>query len=65
MSTEPTASVYAQEDLNGKWQWWITSLGNNSTLAKSARKYSTKRGALNAAQKVASLGTLEIDWRNQ
>lgn len=61
----PIASVYAQEDLEGRWTWWITSLGNNATLAKSARKYSTKRAALKAAQKVASLGTLEIDWRNQ
>ena len=65
MSDEPTASAYAQEDLNGRWQWWITSLGNNATLAKSARKYSTKRAALKAAQSVASLGALEIDWRNK
>jgi hypothetical protein len=65
MSNEPIAHVYAQEDQDGKWQWWITSLGNNATLAKSARKYSTKRAALKSAQKVASLGALEIDWRNQ
>lgn len=47
---EPIAQVYAQE-----------GLCNHATLAKSARRYSTKRGALKAAQQVANLGALQID----
>lgn len=61
----PKASVYAQETMDGKWIWWITSTGNHTTLAKSARRYSSMGAALRSAQAVAGLGGLEIDERNR
>ncbi|WP_156750439.1 hypothetical protein [Mycobacterium sp. 852013-50091_SCH5140682] len=61
----PKASVYAQETMDGKWIWWITSTGNHATLAKSAREYSTMGAALRAALALGALGAIEIDERNR
>lgn len=65
MSARPRANVYAQETMNGRWIWWITSNGNHATLAKSPKSYASMRSALKAAQAVANLGQLEIDERNR
>jgi len=57
------ASVYAQETMDDKWIWWITA-ANHAPLARSCRKYATKRAAINAALAVAKLGEITVDPRN-
>lgn len=37
-------TVTAQQKLSGEWIWWITA-PNNVTVARSARTYTTERGA--------------------
>lgn len=57
------ASVYAQMTMDDQWVWWITA-ANHAPLARSCRKYTTERAAINAGLAVAALGEIDVDERN-
>jgi hypothetical protein len=45
--------IHTQQDLEGRWMFWIVVTGNQAAIAKSCRLYSTKSGAVKAARRVA------------
>jgi uncharacterized protein YegP (UPF0339 family) len=48
MSTRRPYRITPQQDFNDQWGFWITA-PNHATVARSCRKYTTEKGAVQAA----------------